>query len=81
MIIKKQNNSEDYYVCRSKHKTFIEEKRGIFLVKPTIYSGKVDLHTISFSKNWIGKRVRFKIEVVKNDKSGRDGLDRKISSS
>lgn len=74
MFVKKAANGE-YYLCASKGKpkkgrykvwrnTFIIKYKGLIGVLP---------HTareIYFPKELAGKRIRFKIEIVEDDKNG-----------
>ncbi len=61
MIIKQIPNG-DYYVCRR------GKKRNWFLLKHRSGSNskKVSIGDIQFPKDFIGKKVRLKIEVIKD---------------
>jgi hypothetical protein len=53
------------YLTRSTAKG---SRRNWFMVKPTgKYSCLVPIGTITFPKHMVGKRVRFKVEVIEDD--------------
>jgi len=79
MIIRKEKNG-NYYVCRNKQKVFIEEKKGIYLIKADTYSGKVGINSITFPLDWVGKRIRLRIEVVKDGRTNTNGVDGEIQA-
>ena len=40
---------------------------SVFLVKPLVNNkGRVSLADVQFPPEWVGKRVRFKVEVIEN---------------
>jgi hypothetical protein len=47
--------------------------RNVWLVKATERSSGVAYlsHAVSFPESWIGKRIRFKVEVVDDEKEAR----------
>jgi len=68
----------DNYVCRRIGKKGNKHSRGrilgknkkdtafvnFFIVRATPYSGKVALTNVSFPTDFVGKKIRFRIEVV-----------------
>jgi len=70
MMIKQMADGK-WYICRrsTKGKKNINQYREWFLVKPhSQYLGRVELKLISFPNDFVGKRVRFVVEVIKREK-------------
>ena len=70
MIVKKVSSGL-YYLCRKATKTVVNG-RNWFLVKNahTNNSGYIFLGHVGFPRELIGKRVRFRIEVLDEDEKG-----------
>lgn len=67
MFIRKIPNG-DYYVCR-KPSNKKDEYRNWFLIKRNGGSGYVPTNFITFPKEFIGKKIRLKVEVVEDGTS------------
>ena len=64
--------TKDYYICRipkgSKGKSGNYNKKNFrnwYLIKDNNKAGTITIGQITFPKEFIGKRVRFKVEFVK----------------
>jgi len=60
----RKHSGGDYYLSK---KTSCKVEREWWLVKFGTYSGCVTVGTITFPGKFVGKKVRFKVEVIEDD--------------
>mgnify|MGYP001597424882 CR=1 FL=1 len=82
MFVRKIN--KDYFVCRKRGRNEIKRKSGRVKKSDIVYSwfliknagphyyGELNVRTIVFPKELVGKRVRLKVEVIKLDKNKKE---------
>jgi len=63
MFIRKSGDG-NYYVCRKTGTSKAKSYRNWFLIKFANYSGYLYTEKISFPQEFVGKKVRLKVEII-----------------